>query len=130
TRIGKRWHVRLDRFCTRASHAVIAVSRHTADHLIEIEKAPPEKVHVIYNGIDYDRVTVSDTAAPARLRREFAGESAHLLLVVARLHPEKGHEYLFSALPLIQERVTRPVVLLVAGEGPFANAYRAQVRSL
>jgi len=34
TRIDKHWHVQLDRLCTRLSTAVIAVSRHTAEHMI------------------------------------------------------------------------------------------------
>src|SRR5207245_2554981 len=34
TRIHKKWHIRLDRLCTRLSHRVIAVSQHTAEHMI------------------------------------------------------------------------------------------------
>src|SRR5215216_4211883 len=56
TRINKRWHVRLDQLCTRLSHGVIAVSRHTADHLTGAEGARPEKVKTVLNGIDFERV--------------------------------------------------------------------------
>jgi glycosyltransferase involved in cell wall biosynthesis len=130
TRIDKRWHVRLDQLCTRLSHRVIAVSAHTAEHMISLEKAPPEKIRVILNGIDFDRVKVSGPDAAARVRREFDAENAWLLLIVARLHPEKGYEYLFDALPEIKRRATRPVVLLVAGRGTFEEQYRARVRDL
>jgi glycosyltransferase involved in cell wall biosynthesis len=130
TRINKTWHVRLDQLCTRLSHAVIAVSRHTAEHLIVAEGAPPEKVHTILNGIDFDRVRLSDPDAPRRLRAEFAPDGAALLLIVARLHPEKGHEFLFRALAALRNRVDRPVRLLVAGTGTFETAYRQMVRDL
>lgn len=130
TRVNKRWHVLLDRLCTRLSHAVIAVSRHTADHMIEAEGAPKNKVHVILNGIDFDRVELSAPHARERVRREFACEGAHLLLIVARLHAEKGHHYLFEALAEVRRSVNRPVRLLVAGAGPFEPAYREEVRAL
>jgi len=130
TRINKRWHVRLDRLCTGLSHAVIAVSRHTADHLIELEKAPPEKVHVVLNGIDFERVRLSGVDTRERIRREFGVEDAYLLVIVARLHPEKGHHYLFHALAEIQRRSSKPVRLLVAGNGTFYEEYREQVRAM
>ena len=130
TRINKKWHVRLDQLCTRLSHRVIAVSQHTADHLVEIESAPREKVHTVLNGIDFERAKVSGVDAPERIRREFLAEDAHLLLIIARLHPEKGHSYLFHALPEIRRSVHKPVRLIVAGTGPFEAAYRDEVRAL
>ncbi len=130
TRIHKRWHVRLDQMCTRFSHAVIAVSEHTREHMIHEEKAPAEKVSAICNGIDFARIQLSGGDAHTRIRREFNAENAYLLLIVARLHPEKGYEYLFQALAEMKSSLDRPVLLLVAGAGPFEEAYRAQVRSL
>src|SRR5262249_17117148 len=113
TRINKKWHVRCDQLCTRLSQAVIAVSKHTGDHLIEVERAPREKVHVVLNGIDFERVRVSSPDARQRIRQEVGAQSDYLLLIVARLHPEKGHHYLFQALPQIRDRASRPVLLLV-----------------
>ena len=130
TRIGKKWHVRVDQLCNRMSHAVIAVSQHTADHIVHEEAAPAEKVHVALNGIDFSRVKVSDRDAPARLRREWCPDGGHLLVVPGRLHPEKGHTYLFQALSTIRRQVACPVVVVVAGAGPFESAYREEVRSL
>ena len=130
TRINKNWHVRLDQLCTRLSQAAIAVSRHTADHMIEVEGAPREKVHAVLNGIDFDRAKVSGPDARQRVRREFAADESHLLVTIARLHPEKGHHYLFEALGEVRRRVNRPVRLLVAGTGPFDSAYREEVRAL
>lgn len=130
TRIDKRWHVRLDQMCTRLSHRVIAVSQHTADHMIEVEGAPPEKIRTILNGIDFARVRVSGEGAAERVRREVGAEDAYLLLIAARLHPEKGYEHLFDALPEIGRRAGRRVLLLVAGRGTYEEEYRARVREL
>jgi len=130
TRIRKAWHVRLDQLCTRLSTAVIAVSEHTAEHMVRAEGAPPSKINAIPNGIDFARVRTSSDEAPARLRREYAPNGEALLLVPARLHPEKGHEYVFAALARLRARADRAVVLLVAGVGPFEDTYRRRVREL
>jgi glycosyltransferase involved in cell wall biosynthesis len=130
TRIRKRWHVRIDQLCTALSSAVIAVSQHTADHLVRREGAPSLKVHAIPNGIDFTRVRPSSDEAAARLRREYAPNGEHLLLVPARLHPEKGHEFLFQAIAALRGRAGRSVILLAAGVGPYESGYRERVREL
>jgi glycosyltransferase involved in cell wall biosynthesis len=130
TRIQKKWHLRLDQICTRLSHGVIAVSQHTAEHMIAVEGAPPEKVHTVLNGIDFDRVKLSSPDAPERLRRELAPKNEYVVLVVGRLHPEKGYPFIFEAIAKIKGRLDRPVRLLVAGTGPFEGAFRSQVDAL
>ncbi|MEP7273159.1 MAG: glycosyltransferase family 4 protein [Acidobacteriota bacterium] len=130
TRIDKKWHVRLDQLCTRLSHRVIAVSEHTAEHMIAEEDAPPEKIRTILNGIDFDRVRLSGPDAVKRIRAEFDAEDAYILLICARMHPEKGYEYLFDAMPRIRSRTDRRVILLVAGRGTFEAEYRTRVRDL
>lgn len=130
TRIHKRWHTRLDQLCTRLSHGVIAVSEHTAKHLTDVEGAPREKVYVVLNGIDFDRVRLSSPDARQRIRREFAVNDGFLLLVMARLHPEKGHHFLFEAFREVRKKLGGRVRLLVAGVGPFEAAYQREVREL
>ena len=130
TRIDKHFHVKLDQLCTRLSHRVIAVSRHTAEHMIHDEGASADKIRTIHNGIDFGRVRLSGDDAVSRVRREFNAEDAFLLLVVGRLHPEKGYEYLFEAMADIVRRVRRNVLLLIAGKGTFEEEFRARVRSL
>lgn len=131
TRIDKRWHVRLDQLCTRLCHRVIAVSQHTADHMITQEGAPPDKIDVVLNGIDFARVRVSENYDRHRVRRAFVtDEETHLLLIAARLHPEKGYEYLLQAMATLKHRFAGRVKLLVAGSGALLNYYQQMVRSL
>lgn len=130
TRIHKRWHVILDRMCTRLSHAVIAVSTHTRDHMIAEEHAPGARIRVVHNGIDFERVRRPGPGSEARLRAEINAVGKHLVVVPARLHPEKGHPQLFQALALAKERFSRPVVVALAGAGTFEANYRRQVQDL
>jgi glycosyltransferase involved in cell wall biosynthesis len=53
-----------------------------------------------------------------------------LLLIAARLHPEKGYEYLFQAMTHLKQRFNGKIKLLVAGAGPMLNHYQEMVRSL
>lgn len=129
TRIDRPWHVRLDQLCTRLSHAVIAVSEHTAEHMIAREAAPRSKIHVVLNGIDFDRVQ-PQPGARERVRAELGAGDAVLILLMARLHPEKGQSYLFEAIPVLRQRVARPFVVAVVGAGGFETAYRQQVHAL
>jgi glycosyltransferase involved in cell wall biosynthesis len=123
TRINRPLHVALDRLCTRMSQRVIAVSQHTANHLVQVERAPPGKVRVIHNGIDFDRVRRSSPDAPGRLRDELAVARRPVVLMAARLHPEKGYESLLEAFAEVLKRVPA-AVLLIAGTGPLEDHYR------
>ncbi len=131
-RIHKPVHVQLDRLTTRLSHAVIAISHHTARHLIENEGAPPAKIRTIWNGVDFDSIALSDPAAPAKVRREWTPGGETLLFMAARLHPEKGFETLFPALAQAKSRLQKPFRLLVAGDGKPEQlaAYQKMVRDL
>lgn len=130
TRIDKRWHVKLDQMCTALSHRVIAVSHHTATHLVEAEGASREKIRVVWNGIDFDRVRASEGDPRGRVRQELGLGDDYVLLIAARLHPEKGYDHLFPALREAIQRLNRKVILLVAGEGQLVSRYREQVRAL
>ncbi len=130
TRIHKRWHVRLDQLCTQLSHGVIAVSQHTADHMISAEQAPSEKLHVVLNGIDFTRVKLSANFDRNQVRQEFVNDETPLLLIAARLHPEKGYEYLFEAMTKLKAGFNGKIKLLVAGKGALLNHYQAMVRTL
>jgi glycosyltransferase involved in cell wall biosynthesis len=129
TRIRRPLHVWLDRLCTRMSHRVIAVSMHTAGHLIDVEGAPPAKVSVIHNGIDFSRVRVSSPEAPGRLRVQLDLVDKRVVLMAARMHPEKGYEHLLAALPRVLARVPN-LVLLIAGTGSLEARYRYLSASL
>jgi glycosyltransferase involved in cell wall biosynthesis len=130
TRIGRNVHVTIDRVCTRLSHRVVAVSQHTADHLLSREAAPACKIRVVLNGIDFDRVQPSGPNARARVRATEGLGDMPALLIAARLHPEKGYEYLLDAMPILRSKITRPFILLVAGGGALEPYYRERVRQL
>lgn len=130
TRINKNWHVRMDKLCNRLSHSIIGVSKHTSDHVTDVESAPASKVITIYNGIDFERVKVSSSDFETKIRNEFDAQDKTLILTTGRLHPEKGYEYLFPAIARIKTQTNKPFVWLIAGKGPFDGEFRRQVSAL
>ncbi|MCW5970268.1 MAG: glycosyltransferase family 4 protein [Blastocatellales bacterium] len=129
-RLGKRWHTRIDAWCARRADHVIAVSEATRRIMVEVEGAPVEKITVVHNGMEPLRTPTAE--AVDAVRRELGLGDEKVLLMIGRLHEEKGHRYLFYALPAIRARAGR-VRVLIAGEGPHraeveADAVRAGVR--
>jgi glycosyltransferase involved in cell wall biosynthesis/GT2 family glycosyltransferase len=125
-RLDARWHTRIDAWCGRHADHVIAVSEATRQIMIEVERVPGRQITVIYNGMEPLREP--EPSGVARLRQEFDLSREHVCLMLARLHEEKGHRYLFEAIPEITSRVGS-VVFLLAGDGPQRGEFEAEVRA-
>jgi len=115
----------LDRATARWCHRIIAVSRGTAEFVIEREGIPREKVVVIPNGVDLERFRPGDRAT-ARTHLGIASD-AFVVACVGRLHPQKGHRYLFDAINATRSRIPG-LLCVMAGDGPLRSALHAAVQ--
>ena len=87
---------------------------------------PPEKLHVVRNGI------VARTPTPDRVgvRARFGlAPEAKIVLTVARMTDQKGHAYLLAAVPTILAEVPEAHFIWV-GDGPLEGALRQQMEQL
>ena len=107
--------------------AFVAVSEPTAEVARAQRECPPDRLHVIPNGIDLDRFG-PDPEARGALRRELGiPPDAFAVGTVGRLWPEKGHAYLIRSLePVLSDRIH----LVIAGDGPEADTLARQVAAL
>lgn len=124
-RLGKRWHTRIDSWCARRAGHVIAVSEATRRVMMDIEGVSDSQITVVYNGMEPLRRPSKE--AVEEVRRELGLEGKRVCLMLARLHEEKGHRYLFDAIREIESRVGS-VIFLLAGDGPDRDALEAGVR--
>jgi glycosyltransferase involved in cell wall biosynthesis len=116
---GRRPHLRwLDRLLLPQTERLIAVSEAVRDSFYALERTPPAKLEVIYNGVDEESLRVEDPSAErAGVALEFGLDPADILLVtVGRFEEPKGHDVLLQAAPAILAAHPRSRFLLV-GDG-------------
>jgi glycosyltransferase involved in cell wall biosynthesis len=124
-RLGKKWHTRIDALCARHADRVMPVSEATRQIMIEIERVPESKLTVVYNGMEAMRAPVPETVQ--RLRAELSLGDQPVLLMIGRLHEEKGHRHLFAALAELN-RDRAPLTALLAGDGPHRARIEDEAR--
>jgi glycosyltransferase involved in cell wall biosynthesis len=84
-----------NRFFTQYNDKIIAVSAKVKEQLLK-EGIRPDKVKLIYNGIDPEQW---NTHTPLSFRREAGiAEDEIVIASVARFSPEKGHEFLLDGI--------------------------------
>ena len=117
----------------RAADALIAVSHHTKRDLVELYRLPPQKIHVIHEGIDASFAPAS-AGDVARVRRAHGIDGPYLLMV-GTLEPRKGHATALRALARLRTASANLAefehkLLIVGGEGWLFEPVRALVNEL
>lgn len=124
---GSRELTWLQRRVHLAAAALLANSHSTARLLAALGNAP-EKVHVIYPGVDAQRFRPEVDGA-ADLRRSLARDDEILMLTVGRLQARKGHDLVLKALGSLP--AGSPVVrYAVVGDGPDGPRLKALAADL
>jgi glycosyltransferase involved in cell wall biosynthesis len=118
----------LNRRLERITDAFIAVARSHARYLAEHEGCPPDKIHVIPNGMDVERFHPRwpSEAVQAELR---LAPGAPVAGIVAALRPEKNHELFLRAAALVQQQLPE-AQFLVVGDGPQRQPLQSLAREL
>lgn len=102
-----------------AAQFVIAVSSDNKQIMVdECGPSVSQKIHVIYGGVDVERLSpqfTNPTAGPLKI------------LCVARLEEVKGHTYLVEACRILRERCVAFECRLV-GEGPLFKQIEMQIK--
>ena len=134
THLSERWRhgwfksrFTVDRFAGRFVDRYVAVSEANAHYLAEEKCLPRDKIVVIRNGCDLRRFD-PDHRPPAGLKASLGfNEDDPVLVIAARLEPQKGHLVLLRAMQSV--RVAFPRVRLVClGDGCLRNELETQVR--
>jgi glycosyltransferase involved in cell wall biosynthesis len=126
------WLSPLVRWAIREADGVVAVSRFVADTAVAAG-VPPDKVHVLVNGLDAERWDPEADGGP--VRREFGiAPGQPVLAIASRLYHWKGHPLLVRALAEVRREVL-DVRLLVIGEddpraAPDRGSLTAELRQL
>ncbi|HEX2222035.1 MAG TPA: glycogen synthase, partial [Candidatus Limnocylindria bacterium] len=112
----------VERTALEMADAVIAVSRGTRDDVLRLFRVPPERVHVVHNGIDAEFFR-PDPATDA-LERHGVDPSMPYVLFVGRVTRQKGIVHLVRAIRHLEPGIG---VVLCAGQAD-TPALAAEVR--
>ncbi len=122
------WHaVMKPRQLAQRSQAVIAVSEHTKQDLVNVYGVPEEKVQVVYSGVSLG-LTTGPAFAKASAGRPVAGLPAHFVLYLGTLEPRKNVDSLICAYSAIADHVAQDLVIAGAAgwsTGEIDKAMRA-----
>jgi glycogen synthase len=110
--LGNAYHLStwMERTAIEQADAVIAVSKETRDDVLRLFTIAPEKVHVIYNGIDL--AEYRKTAATDALVKYGIDPERPFVLFVGRITRQKGIIHLVNAIPQLDPALQ---VVLCAG---------------
>jgi glycosyltransferase involved in cell wall biosynthesis len=100
---------------TRWTDAFVAVADAHGRHLVDHERFPEDKVHIIYNGVDAARFAPHDGT---ETRRSLGIPlEAPVVGILAALRPEKNHELFLAGAQHILRRLPSARFIIV-GDGP------------
>lgn len=106
----------------------VAVSRETRDELRAMG-VPDRRIAYVPYGVDVDRFRPPDPTERCDLRLRLDLEGRKVVLVVARLVPEKRFDCLLAAWATVSRRVPGALLVLV-GDGPERSNLEQQATSL
>ena len=120
-----------DRLLERYTDIAIAVSKSTADFVVNARLVQPEKVKVVYLGAPHDEFSRPRSPEEVAAARESLGIATGDFVIgtVTRLHDSKGNSFLVDAAKLVFESHPHAKFFLV-GEGPLREPLEAQARQL
>jgi glycosyltransferase involved in cell wall biosynthesis len=95
---------------------LVACAGTQRDYLVEQEGLPRRKLHVITNGVDHRRFAPREDGARTRREEGLAAEHK-VVVIVASLTPEKGHEVFVGAAARVLADVPEARFLII-GDGP------------
>ncbi len=106
---------RFFRLLNTRTDAIMANSEEAKRIAVETEGLPPDKVHVVYQGVDMDRFRrgLGDATAAEKLG---VPRNARVVGIVANLRPVKDHALFLRTAKIVAEQV-EDAVFLLAGRG-------------
>jgi glycosyltransferase involved in cell wall biosynthesis len=120
-----------DRLLAPATDLAIAVSKSTADFVIQARQMPRERVKVVYLGVPLEEFSRNRTVQEiAEARHDLGALPGEFVAgTVTRLHDSKGNSYLVdAAAAVLRERPKTRFYLF--GEGPLRPDLEAQAAAL
>jgi len=124
----KKIHILAYRLINRWVDKIVVVSKAVRNAVLKEERAPEEKIEVIYNGVDIERFKVKiDTE---QIKRDLKiPQEAKIIGSVGNLRPIKGHKFLIKAAQRVISHYPEAHFLII-GEGDLRNSLETLSKDL
>lgn len=122
----RKRHVLMDRWTSGFSDAIISVCHAAKKRLISVEKVKPEKIYVVYNGLDISEVPQRKNKDPEK--EKFGISDSLVIGMVGNFRGMKGHEIFIQAAQLLL-KIRDDFHFLVVGDGKERKKYELEVHS-
>lgn len=99
----------IERYGMHNAHKIIAVSNYTKNIIVNRYSVPPEKIDVVYNGVE----NIS------RVENDF-GKRDKIVLFLGRITFQKGPDYFVAAAKKVLEKMSN-VKFIMAGDGDMTH---------
>jgi glycosyltransferase involved in cell wall biosynthesis len=106
------------------SSVLIACSNTVAADMIRYDKVRPDKIKVVYNGLNINKFNSPYTRDEARKLLNLPGDEI-IIGSVGRLDKQKGHHYLIEAAAKLKDHT-----IAIAGDGPLREELKKQASGL
>ena len=131
----KRFWILLEKISAKWKNLIIVNNQHDFEQAHSLKIGSPEKIHLIYNGVDPYRVEfLEKEEAKVKLFEKITKTSGRIFQVktivgtIANLYPSKGIEYLIEAAVLLKAK--KDLVFFIIGGGPLTESLKLKVKSL
>jgi glycosyltransferase involved in cell wall biosynthesis len=122
-----KYHL-INRVLSTLNDRILAVSQAVKESVVRCDRISPEKIEVLYNGIDPSKFKGDFKDSGARQQFGVTPED-YLIGVVARLEEQKGHMILFGALKRLIPDFPQ-IKVLVVGDGTLRPVLEAKVTEM
>ncbi|MDQ3193226.1 MAG: glycosyltransferase family 4 protein [Bacteroidota bacterium] len=119
--------IKFDKFNNQNATHLIAVSEECKKFILENEKAPAEKVHLIHHGIEPGELTNPSPEHKETLIKRFDLKDKIVLGTVARYIDWKGYKYIIEAACDVVKEFPNAVFLFI-GSGPQGEELEKMVK--
>lgn len=109
-RLYMRWSIRIS--CRKAKR-VIAVSENTKNDLIRLYKVPSDKINVIYEG--YEREKIGPEKVEGKVSSRFKVRNSKYLLFLGRIEFRKNTLGIIESFEILKKRYNIPHKLVLTG---------------
>lgn len=125
----KPWLVKLSRWTVPLAHHFVAVSSSVQRWAEQQLRVPADKITVIHNGLVVP--TLPTNVMKQQLKQRLQLPADHdIVTYVGRLDPQKGLEYLLTALALLPETIHQQLTVLLVGDGPSRASLQQQANNV